>query len=172
MLRRKILGDLGADVVKVEPPGGDPLRRQGPWLGGAAHAERGLIWLARNASKRGIALDLEAEPDRAVLRALARNADVWLESDAPGAMAARGLGAEALCAANPRLIHCAVTPFGSAGPQASWRAHDLVLVGPAATRISPVRPIARRSAAASRPPTSTAPPRRRSRSRSRCASAT
>jgi crotonobetainyl-CoA:carnitine CoA-transferase CaiB-like acyl-CoA transferase len=124
----RILGDLGADVVKVEPPGGDPLRRQGPWLGGAEHPERGLCWLAWNASKRSIVLDLDSEPDRERLRALARTADVWLESDAPGALAARGLGADRLCAANPRLVHCSITPFGQGGPHAAHRAHDLVLV--------------------------------------------
>ncbi|HXK21723.1 MAG TPA: CoA transferase, partial [Myxococcota bacterium] len=127
-LAGRILGDLGADVVKVEPPGGDPLRRQGPFLGGVADLERGLAWLAQNASKRGIVLDLEAPEGRAVLRALAREADVLIESDAPGAMAARGLGADALRAENPGLVYCAVTPFGQGGPYAAWRAHDLVVV--------------------------------------------
>ncbi|HVN38236.1 MAG TPA: CoA transferase [Myxococcota bacterium] len=127
-LAGRILADLGADVVKVEPPGGDPLRRQGPWLGGVADPERGLAWLALNASKRGIALDLESAAGRETLRRLARTADVLLESDAPGAMAARGLGARELRRENPRLVHCAVTPFGQTGPYAHFRAHDLVVV--------------------------------------------
>jgi crotonobetainyl-CoA:carnitine CoA-transferase CaiB-like acyl-CoA transferase len=115
-LAGRILADLGADVVQVEPPGGDALRRQT------------LTWQARNASKRGIALDLHDEGDRATLRALARAADVWIESDAPGAMAARGLGYEALARENPRLVYCSVTPFGQGGPYAAWRAHDLAIV--------------------------------------------
>jgi crotonobetainyl-CoA:carnitine CoA-transferase CaiB-like acyl-CoA transferase len=127
-LAGRILGDLGADVVKVEPPGGDPLRREGPWLGGRPDPERGIAWLARNASKRGIALDLESDAGREQLRALARHADVLLESDAPGAMDARGLGYEALRRENPRLVYCAVTPFGQHGPYAAWRGHDLAIV--------------------------------------------
>src|SRR5215831_1732071 len=95
-LAGRILADLGADVVKVEPPGGDALRRQGPWLGGVEDRERSLAWLALDASKRGIALDLESEAGRETLRRLASNADVLLESDEPGAMAARGLGAREL----------------------------------------------------------------------------
>jgi crotonobetainyl-CoA:carnitine CoA-transferase CaiB-like acyl-CoA transferase len=127
-LAGKILGDLGADVVKVEPPGGDAVRHAGPWLAGAAHPERSLAWLAYNTSKRGIVLDLEAEPDRTALRALARHADVLLESDAPGAMAARGLGPLALHAENPRLVYASITPFGQTGPYAELLAHDLVIV--------------------------------------------
>src|SRR5262245_44490175 len=78
-----ILGDLGADVVKVEPPGGDAVRHERPWLGGTQDPERSLAWLAYNTSKRGIVLDLESEPGRKTLLALARNADVLLESGAP-----------------------------------------------------------------------------------------
>lgn len=127
-LAGKILGDLGADVVAVEPPGGDALRHRGPFLGEVPDPERSLPWLALNTSKRGIVVDLDAAGGRERLRALAARADVLLESDAPGAMEARGLGPDALRAANPRLVYCAITPFGRSGPRAAWRARDLVVV--------------------------------------------
>ena len=127
-LAGRILGDLGADVVKVEPPGGDALRRQGPFAGGRPDPDRGLAWLARNASKRGIVLDLGEAEDRARLAELARSADVLIESDAPGALAERGLGYDALSLENPRLVYCSVTPFGQDGPYAAFAAHDLALV--------------------------------------------
>ncbi|HVH19107.1 MAG TPA: CoA transferase [Myxococcota bacterium] len=128
-LTGKILGDLGADVVKVEPPGGDAVRQEGPWLGGIADPERSFAWLALNTSKRGIVLELASEADRKRFHALARNADVLLESGAPGIMASLGLGPLALRAENPRLVYASVTPFGQTGPYAEFRAHDLVLVG-------------------------------------------
>ena len=128
-LTGKILGDLGADVVKVEPPGGDAVRQEGPWPGGIADPERSFAWLALNTSKRGIVLELASEADRKRFHALARNADVLLESGAPGIMASLGLGPLALRAENPRLVYASVTPFGQTGPYAEFRAHDLVLVG-------------------------------------------
>jgi crotonobetainyl-CoA:carnitine CoA-transferase CaiB-like acyl-CoA transferase len=124
-LAGKILGDLGADVVKVEPPGGDLGGRRPPHLGGIADPERSLAWLALNTSKRGIALDLASPADRDVFRRLAASADVVLECFAPGRLAALGLGYEVLARANPRLVQCAITPFGSSGPRAAFRASDL-----------------------------------------------
>ena len=79
-LAGKILGDMGADVVKVEPPGGDPARQRGPFLGGIRDPERSLGWLAMNTSKRGVVLDLDASADQERFRALARGADVVLET--------------------------------------------------------------------------------------------
>src|SRR5438046_10743544 len=87
----KLLGDLGADVVKVEPPAGDPARRRPPFWGGVADPadpERSLLWLALNTSKRGITLDLDQPRGRELLLDLAARADVLIESDAPGALAA------------------------------------------------------------------------------------
>ncbi len=127
-LAGKILGDLGADVVKVEPPAGDPVRRRGPFLGGRPDPERSLAWLALNTSKRGITLDLGSQRGQALLRDLVRHTDVVLDTSAPGAMQARGLGYDALRADNPRLVYCAITPFGQTGPYASFRGHDLVVV--------------------------------------------
>jgi crotonobetainyl-CoA:carnitine CoA-transferase CaiB-like acyl-CoA transferase len=124
----KLLGDLGADVVKVEPPGGDAARRRAPFWGGIADPERSLLWLAMNTSKRGLTLDLDRPRGRELFVALAARADVVLESDAPGALAARGLGWSVLHAANPRLVLASLTPFGQTGPWAGRRASDLAVV--------------------------------------------
>jgi benzylsuccinate CoA-transferase BbsE subunit len=125
----KLLGDLGADVVKVEPPGGAAERRRPPFWGGRPDPERSLLWLAMNTSKRGITLDLDCARGRELFVTLVETADVVLESDAPGALAARGLGWDVLSAQNPRLVLCSLTPFGQAGPYAGWRASDLTAVG-------------------------------------------
>src|SRR5262245_39843982 len=127
-LAGKLLGDLGADVVKIEPPEGDPARRRPPFWGGVADAERSIVWLALNTSKRGITLDLERPRGRELFLALADRADVVLETEAPGRMAARGLGWESLHARNRRLVHCALTPFGQTGPRAGWRGSDLTVL--------------------------------------------
>jgi len=127
-LAGKVLGDLGADVVKIEPPGGDRAGRRSPYLHGRADPERSLAWLALNTSKRGITLDLAAARGRALFRRLAREADVVLETAPPGALEAAGIGWDDLRAEAPRLVWCSLTPFGRTGPRAAWRAHDLVVV--------------------------------------------
>ena len=111
-----LLGELGADVIKVEAPAGDPARRRPPFWGGVADPERSLLWLALNSSKRGLTLDLERAAGRDLFLRLAEGADVVLETEAPGGLAARGLGWETLHARNPRLILCSLTPFGQTGP--------------------------------------------------------
>jgi crotonobetainyl-CoA:carnitine CoA-transferase CaiB-like acyl-CoA transferase len=123
-----LLAELGADVVKVEPPAGDPARRRPPFWGGTADPERSILWLALNGSKRGITVDLERAAGRELLLRLAERADVVLEGDAPGALAARGLGWDVLHARNPRLVLCSLTPFGQTGPRASWRGSDLTVI--------------------------------------------
>jgi len=126
-LAGKILGDMGADVVKLEAPGGDPARR-GPYLGDIEDPERSLLWLSLNTSKRGITLDLELERGRDLFRRLVRQFDVVLESDRPGAFERRGIGFESLREAQPGLVWCAVTPFGQTGPYADYRASDISIV--------------------------------------------
>ncbi len=127
-LAGKILAELGADVIKIEPPGGDAWGRRGPYLGDVEDPERSLGWLALNTSKRGITLDLDVEAGQDLFRRLAAGADVVLETFAPGRMAERGIGWEALRALNPRLVYCALTPFGQTGPYAGYRGRDLVVV--------------------------------------------
>ncbi len=127
-LAGKILGDMGADVIAVEPREGKALRHRGPWLGGKKGVERSIAWHALNTSKRSVRLDPDAEADRDRLLALAASADVWLDTAAPGARDARGLDPASLRAANPRLVVCAITPFGLDGPYAHHAGCDLVVV--------------------------------------------
>lgn len=123
----RILGDLGADVVKVEPPGGDRGRRYGPFYRDTPHPERSLPWMAYNANKRGITLNLRTAAGRDLLRRLARTADFLIESYPPGWLAARGLGYEALRQDSPHLIVTSITPFGQTGPYSAYRGSDLVV---------------------------------------------
>jgi crotonobetainyl-CoA:carnitine CoA-transferase CaiB-like acyl-CoA transferase len=121
----KILGDLGADVVKVEPPGGDPARGLGPYYHDEPHRERSLHWFAYNTSKRGITLDLASATGRDLFLRLARTADFVLESYQPGHLASLGLDYPTLRAANRRLILTSITPFGTTGPYAAYKGTDL-----------------------------------------------
>ena len=130
-LASRILAGFGVDVIRVEPPGGHPSRRRGPFLSDADGGERGsrsdsLYWAQMNAGKRSVVLDLDDEQDRERLRALARGADFLFESDPPGAMSGRGLGFEQLRPLAPQLIYVSMTPFGQSGPKAHWAASDLI----------------------------------------------
>ena len=124
----KLLGDLGADVVKIEPPSGDPMRRRGPFWGHADDPDRALAWLAYNTSKRGVTLDVTKPRGRDLFLALAAGADVVVETHAPGALARLGLGWTDLHATNPRLVLCSLTPWGQTGPYAGWRGSDLTAI--------------------------------------------
>ena len=128
-LAGKILGDLGAEVIKVEPPAGDALRRRGPYVGGVVDVERSLPWLALNTSKLGVTVDLDSAGGRDTFRRLVATADVVLETAHPGALDELHIGYSSLAGDCPRLVWCAITPFGQTGPYASYRAHDLVVVG-------------------------------------------
>jgi len=127
-LAGKILGDLGADVVHVEPPGGDLRSRRGPYLGDEPDPERSLAWLALHTSQRGITLDVQRPAGRELWAQLVARADVVLETARPGALDRDGLGFEAARARNPGLVWCSITPFGSSGPRADWLGSDLIIV--------------------------------------------
>ncbi|HUF54306.1 MAG TPA: CoA transferase [Dehalococcoidia bacterium] len=126
-LASMMLGDLGADVIKVEPPEGSSSRRLPPFLDGAPEAERSLHYFAFNRNKRGITLDLSEDAGKAELIRLAAGADFIFESAAPGAMAAAGLGSDDLSRVNPQLVYVAITPYGQDGPYARFAASDLTL---------------------------------------------
>jgi len=116
-----LLADLGADVVKVEePPLGDPTRLIAPAVG-----EDSAVHAALNRNKRSIAVDLRSEEGPDLLRRMARTADVFIEGFRPGTLAKRGLGPEALCEANPRLVYCSLTGYGQDGPLARRAGHDI-----------------------------------------------
>ncbi|MDP2919654.1 MAG: CoA transferase [Dehalococcoidia bacterium] len=122
----KLLGDLGADVIKVEPPAGDPGRKTGPFYGNSREPEKSLLWWAYNNSKRGITLDLESEQGRNTFLQLVSGADFLLESFAPGYLEKLGLGYTRLEAVNPGLILVSVTPFGQTGPYRDYKGPDIV----------------------------------------------
>ncbi len=124
----KLLADYGADVLKVERPGlGDPARAIGPFPGDAPHRERSGTFLHLNTNKRSITLDLKSPAGQAILRELARDADVVIESFAPRVLPSLGLDYAALSAVNPRLVMCSVSSFGQTGPCRDWKATDLTL---------------------------------------------
>ena len=147
-LASMVLGDLGADVIKVEPPSGSPSRAMEPFLDDAPEMERSLQYFAFNRNKRGISLDLEAEAGRKTLFSLVGKADFIVESARPGEMAGRGLGFEAMRQANSRIVYVAITPFGQDGPHADFPASDLTLAamgGPMSLQGHPDRPPVRLS---------------------------
>lgn len=118
-----MLGDSGADVLKVEQPDGDPFRRSGETtLGGD-----GAFFLGVNRNKRSIVLDLKSEAGRAAARALAAEADVLVENFRPGLIERSGLGYEALREINPRLVYCSISGFGRDGPDQNRPALDMVI---------------------------------------------
>ncbi len=127
LLAGRTFADLGADVIKVEPPGGDPARRLPPLVEAPSKDEpRGLFWTAYDRGKRHVAADLAAEAGRERVRRLAAGADVLLESLPPGELDRLGLGVDALRAANPGLVVTSLSPFGQDGPYAGRRGSDLV----------------------------------------------
>jgi len=122
----RMLGDWGADVIKVEPPGGVPERRIGPFYKDIEDPNRSLHFWHYNANKRAVTLDIHSEEGRDLLRRLVAGADVLLETMAPGAFPAMGLGYEALAAENPRLVMCSLTPFGQYGPWRDYQTTDML----------------------------------------------
>ena len=122
----KLLADMGADVIVVEPPGGSALRRWGPFVDDVPDPERSLAWWHYNTSKRGMVVDLEEEAGRERFRRLVAGADLVLEAEDPGRLAEAGLDYEDL--ARPELIWVSVTPFGRAGPGRADLTTDLTVL--------------------------------------------
>ncbi len=124
----KMFADLGAEVILVEPPGGSQVRKAGPFFGEIPGLENSIPFFYFNANKRGITLDLDAEADRAIFRDLVRHADLIIETEKPGAMAARGIGYDDLRKLRPSLAYVAITPFGQTGPYIDYETDDLILL--------------------------------------------
>jgi crotonobetainyl-CoA:carnitine CoA-transferase CaiB-like acyl-CoA transferase len=120
------LAGLGADVIKVEPPGGNPTRRIGPFYEDKPDLERSLFFWQYNRGKRSIVLDLEKEQDRDRFRSLVAAADVLLESTPKGQLERLGLGTQTFMKQHPTLIVARVSPFGDHGPWADFKASDLI----------------------------------------------
>ena len=122
----RLLAEMGADVIKVEPPGGSRERETGPFYRDEPHDERSLSFWHYNSGKRGVTLDLDSEAGADLLRKLVAGADVLLETLPPGRLPALGLGPEQLRTADPELIYCSLTPFGQDGPWRDFVTTDLV----------------------------------------------
>jgi crotonobetainyl-CoA:carnitine CoA-transferase CaiB-like acyl-CoA transferase len=115
------LGDLGAEVLKIEPPRGDDTRHFPPFVGRESH-----YFLALNRNKKSVVIDLKQEEGRELLLRLAEKSDVLIENYRPGVMDRLGLGYEALSAINPRLVYCSISGFGQTGPLRDKPSFDIV----------------------------------------------
>lgn len=123
----KILGELGADVIKIEKPGGDPGRNIGPFYKDIVEPEKSLHWLYFNTSKRDITLDIETAEGQEIFKKLVKTADFVVESFHPGYMDSLGLGYDTLSKINPRIIMTSITPFGQTGPHKDFKGADIVV---------------------------------------------
>ena len=122
----KVFADLGADVLKIEPPGGSPDRDRPPFAAGQRGLDRSLHFAAYNAGKRGLTLDLEREEGREIFLDLVARADFVIDSYAPGVLSALDLEYASLARANPRIIHASLTPFGQEGPYREFASTEMV----------------------------------------------
>jgi benzylsuccinate CoA-transferase BbsE subunit len=126
-LAGRLLADLGADVIKVEPPGGDPTRDLGPFADDRPHPDRSLPCWFYNLNKRSITLDYQHARGAELFLRLAESADVVIESFEPGRLEQLGIAWEDLHKRNPALILCSIAPFGQSGPWSDFEADDTVL---------------------------------------------
>lgn len=129
----KMLADLGADMIKIERPGGDPSRKIGGFWGDIPHPERSIYWFAYNSNKRGITLNIESTDGREIFKKLVKTADFIIESFAPGFLAGLGLGYADLYRINKGIIMASITPFGQKGPYRDYQDTDLVVMGMSGT---------------------------------------
>ena len=122
----KMLGDMGADVIKIENPGGDPSRKTGPFYHDVPDPEKSLSWFAYNSNKKGITLDIATSEGQGIFKKLLGGGDILIESSRPGYMDRLGLGYSDCRKINPRLIMVSITPFGQTGPYRDFESCDLV----------------------------------------------
>ena len=123
----RALGDLGAEVIKVEKPGGDPARLTGPFYHDIPDPEKSLYWFAFNANKKSITLDIATAEGKEIFKKLVETADVVIESFAPGYLDKLGLGYSALSAINPGIILTSISGFGQEGPYRNYKDPDIVV---------------------------------------------
>jgi benzylsuccinate CoA-transferase BbsE subunit/naphthyl-2-methylsuccinate CoA transferase subunit len=123
----KMLADLGARVIKVEQPGGDPSRSVGPFFQNIADEEKSLYWWAYNTNKQGITLNIQSKDGQDIFKRLVGKTDVVIESYPPGFMDQMGIGYTALSEINPKIIVTSITPFGQTGQYKNRPSSDLIL---------------------------------------------
>ena len=118
----KLFADAGADVIKIEQPGEDPIRRQGPFPADRPDPETGALWFYLNTNKRGITLNIETGTGRELFIRLVKGAHFVLESYRPGHMETLGLGYHSLREVNPALVMVSISPYGQTGPYRDYLA--------------------------------------------------
>jgi crotonobetainyl-CoA:carnitine CoA-transferase CaiB-like acyl-CoA transferase len=123
----KLFGDMGADVIKIEKPAGDPARSFGPFYLDTPDPEKSLYWWAFNLNKRGITLDIETADGKDLFKKLVKGADAVIESFDPGYMDKIGLGYSILSQVNPQIVMTSITGFGQNGPYRNFKAPDIVV---------------------------------------------
>ena len=141
----KLFVDLGAEVTKIEPPAGDPLRQWGPFPGGAPDPQRCGLFEYLNAGKRGATLDLAQPDDVAAARELIAQAHVLVENFAPGTLEGWGLGVDGLREINPNLVLLSISGFGQLGPLRHRQTTPLPSSSPRPNRCSLNKPSPRSS---------------------------
>ena len=124
----RLMADLGAEVIKVEPPGGDYTRRLGPFPGDVPDGEKSGLFIHLNGNKKSVVLDIASDDGKATLRKLLATADALVESETPGRMADLGLSYDDFKAEFPKLVYCSVTPFGQTGPYATYKGNSLAVL--------------------------------------------
>ena len=124
----KLLADMGADVIKVEPPQGDPARSMGPFPGGKPDPEKSALFLYLNTSKRGITLDTGNTGDVKTLKQLVRWGDLFIDDHFAGDLEGIDLGWEAIRKIHPEMIYVSITPYGRTGPRAAAKGDELTLI--------------------------------------------
>ena len=126
----RLLGDMGAKVIRIEPPGGSQTRLRGPFTPDSNGNDKSLYWAAYNSNKKGISLSLDTEAGRQILLSLVEQSDAILESFQPGYMDSLNIGFGTLIKRNPKLVHTSITPFGSTGPYAGFVSTCLLYTSP------------------------------------------
>lgn len=125
----KLLADLGADVIKIEKPGGDASRSIGPFYQDEPHPEKSLHWFSFNTGKRSITLDIASDDGRDIFKQLVSTADFILETYPPGFLKSLQLSYDVLSKTKPEIIMASITPFGQTGPHRDYKASDIVAWG-------------------------------------------
>ena len=123
----KLMADMGAEVIKIEPPAGDSARRYGPFPNDEPHSEKSLLFAYLNTSKKGVTIDVGKPLGKRVFLELLKDADFLVEANPPRAMEELGLDYESIKGVNPGLIVTSITPFGQTGPYRDYKATELVL---------------------------------------------
>ncbi len=127
LLASRMLADMGAEVIKVEKPGGDEARRIGPFYKDQVNPEQSLFWFAVSMNKKSITLDITRREGQEILKRLVPSADFLFESSPPGTMEGLGLGYPQMSRLNERLVYVSISPFGQSGPYRDFRGPDIVV---------------------------------------------